>query len=315
MMNAMHGTLKIDHPAKQALEAALRACDGAITPNEVAVSACVYPPSSRPDDRSTWQANQHWGHRDTVAIYPASVMKLFLLAVLADQRQNGQIDCLAEDNRAAEAMIRESSNEATVYLLGRVTGSEDGSCVAPAALADWGRRRALVQEWFLAKGGEYEDISLLHATYQDSPYGRAQQARTPDNANKLTAVAGARLMHDIAKAELAGSAWMMELLDRQFQRQPDYENSEGDQVRGFLAEGLPPDVKVWSKAGHTSRVRHDLLYAELPEGVAFVLSVMTEGEWSSRNGKFLPEFARAFHRAVIDTNQTHQEKISTGGTP
>ena len=305
---------KFDHPAKLALEAALAACNGAITSNEVAVSACIYPSSLCRTDAGSLQASTLWGHRERISIYPASVMKLFLLSVLADQRESGMIDVHSEDTRAAEAMIRESSNEATVYLMGRITGAEDGSCVAPDKLVQWCRMRASVQNWFLAKGDEYREVSLLHATYQDSPYGRAQQARTPDNTNKLTASASARLMHDIARGALPGSNWMMQLLERGFQRQPDYENAEGDQVRGFLAEGLPLDVRVWSKAGHTSRVRHDLLYGELPHGLAFTLSIMTEGEWSSRNGKFLPEFARAFHQAILDQRQ-NQKNISTGETP
>ncbi len=297
--------------------AALALADGAIGQNGIAVAACIYPVSLRTVDPGAWERQRPWTHRADVPIYPASVMKLFLLAVLADLRAKGWLGADAEDDRAARAMIRESSNEATAYLMGRVTGAFDGDCLGSAALEDWLKRRTLVQDWFRSTGtADYAGVQLLHATYQDSPYGRAQQARTPANANRLTAAAGARLIHDIARGASAGSAWMMDLLDREFQRHPNFNDPEGDQVRGFLTEGLPASVRVWSKAGHTSQTRHDLLYAEAPEGLAYVLSVMTEGRWSSANETFLPAFARAFHDAACrlrsDTTQA-QENTTTGG--
>lgn len=282
--------------AERAMYQALQDCGRSLCLDEVAVAACHYPRSPRQSDPGPWEAQSIWAHRANALIYPASVMKLFLLAALADARAAGRMDPSAEDDRAAAAMIRESSNEATAYLMGRLTGAEDGGPLPPEALADWCHRRAVLQDWFRSTGrSEYESLQLMHATYQDSPYGRAFDARRVDNGNAISAVAGAALMHDIARGALAGSDWMLGLLDRTFQRQPGFNDPEGDQVRGFLAEGLPSGVKVWSKAGHTSKTRHDLLFAENPDGSALVLSVMTEGAWTSGHGSFLPAFARHFH--------------------
>ena len=275
---------------------ALQGCGGLLRLDEVAVVACYYPRSPRHCDPGSWAAQPIFTHRANELIYPASVMKLFVLAALADARATGRMEPSAEDDRAAGAMIRESSNEATVYVMGRLTGAEDGGPLPPAALADWCRRRAALQDWFRATGRpEYLPLRLMHATYQDSPYGRAFDARRADSGNAISANAGAALIHDIARGALAGSGWMMGLLDRAFQRESGFHEPEGDQVRGFLAEGLPGAVKVWSKAGHTSKTRHDLLFGESPDGSAFVLSVMTEGTWTSGHGSFLPAFARHFH--------------------
>ena len=292
----MTGQDRYPHPARTALQAALTGSLGGLTADQVAVAACVFVASPRLSDPGPWLAQKWWGHRDGVAIYPASVMKLFVLAGLAAFRAKGQMAPDAEDDRAAAAMIRMSSNEATAYLMGRMTGAEDGCCLDETALAQWCQQRALLQDWYLGQDRrEYAGLSLLHATYHDSPYGRAFQARGTSNANRLSALAAATLLHDIIRGAVPGSKGMRDLLQRDFQRQPGYFDPDGDQVRGFLAEGLPAQVRTWSKAGHTSTTRHDLLFGENPGGSAFLLSVMTEGAWTARNGSFLPAFAREFH--------------------
>lgn len=284
------------HPAETALHQALDATAGALRPDQVALAACLFARPPRVADPGAFTAQPWWGYRAQTTVYPASVMKVFVLAALAAFRAEGRLPFDAEDDRAAAAMIRLSSNEATAYLMGRLTQAEDGGNLGDAALAEWCRRRAAVQDWFQAQARpEFAGLQLLHATYQDSPYGRAFQSRRPGTANRLSALASAALMHDIARGALAGASWMMDLLHRDFQRAPGYFDPEGDQVRGFLAEGLPSATQVWSKAGHTSATRHDLVYAENPDGTAFVLSVMTEGAWASRDQGFLPALARAFH--------------------
>lgn len=313
------------HPAARALEAALLSCEGALSASDVAVSACLYPATPHHADPRLWPLEARWGHNDTRLIYPASVMKLFVLSAMAGLRDEGRFEISPEDARAAEAMIRLSSNEATAYLMGRLSGAFDGPELDADALAVWLGKRAVVQDWFLARNhAAFAGLQLLHATYHDSPYGCAFQARSHGNGNRITARAGAALMHDIIRGAMAGRDWMLDLLDRDFQRVPGYCDVEGDQVRGFLTEGLPSDVKVWSKAGHTSQTRHDLLYGACPDGRAFVLSVMTEGAWSSANQTFLPSFARHFHQFAFGPdasgsiqklkNNPHNHNNQQGGT-
>lgn len=293
------------HPAARALDQALADCGGALLAKDVAVSACCFPEPLGTRDPGPWLEQPVWGHRDDQPFYPASVMKAFLLAAIAAFAKAGHFTISAEDERAAAAMIRLSSNEATAYLMGRISGAFDGPPLEPEALQAWCRQRTVVQDWYRAMGRtEFAGLQLLHATYQDSPYGRAFQARMPGTANRVSARAAAALMHDIARGALAERDWMMALLNRSFQRAPDYADAEGDQVRGFLTQGLPAEVRVWSKAGHTSKTRHDLLYGECPDGRSFVLSVMSDGGWTSSGEVFLPAFARHFYRHAFGADAT-----------
>lgn len=285
------------HPATYALAEALEQTQGALDEDHVSVAACLYDAPLRQIDPGAYTEQSWWGHRSTSPVYPASVVKLFFLNALAAFREEGFIDLEPEDDRAALEMIRTSSNEATVYLVGRLTGADDGAPLHGQALEDWCAARERVQSWYQAQNrAEFAGINVLHGTYQDSPYGRAYQARRNGNGNLLTALSASALMHDIARGALPRSSWMMELLSREFQRGKLDLDPEGDQVRGFLVEGLPDDVRTWSKGGHTSWTRHDLVYAERPDGRSFTLCVMTEGKWPSDDKTFLPDFARRFYR-------------------
>jgi hypothetical protein len=68
------------------------------------------------------------------------------------------------------------------------------------------------------------------------------------------------------------------------ERAADPEN----QVDGFIGAALPPDSRLWSKAGWMSQARHDAAYVET-EGVApFLLVIFSEGEACSRDESLLP---------------------------
>jgi hypothetical protein len=61
-----------------------------------------------------------------------------------------------------------------------------------------------------------------------------------------------------------------------------------NQVTGFLGAGLPLNASLWSKAGLTSKVRHDAIYVELTGFPPFLLVVFTEGEINSTHADILP---------------------------
>lgn len=295
-MNATVQTLK-PHPAARALSEALKSTNGALDDSQVRVAACLYDKTLRLADAGEFLSSPWFGHQATKPIYPASVIKLFFLDALAAFRAQGLLPQHAEDDRAAEQMMAISSNEATVYLVGRLTGADDGAPLEGKELEQWCAARHCIQQWYEAQNRiEFAGINVLHGTYEDSPYGRAKQIRNSENSNMLTALSAAALMHDIARGARARSDWMMGLMNREFQRHTNNDDPEGDQVRGFLVEGFPRDVMTWSKAGHTSWTRHDLVYGETPEGKSFILCVMCDGEWPANNKSFLPEFAQRFYQ-------------------
>ena len=80
---------------------------------------------------------------------------------------------------------------------------------------------------------------------------------------------------------------MMKLMKRSLDPKELAEKPE-NQVTGFLGGGLPKTAKLWSKAGHTSQVRHDAAYIELPSIRPYILVVFTEGKAQSKNNDLLP---------------------------
>ena len=44
-----------------------------------------------------------------------------------------------------------------------------------------------------------------------------------------------------------------------------------------IGEALPAGSKLWSKAGWTNEVRHDVAYIELPTGRKLILAILTRG--------------------------------------
>ncbi len=290
------------HPAQRALADALASTGGMLDESQVGVAACIYDATLRSRDPGPFLQSPWYGHQADKPVYPASVVKLFFLDALAAFREMGTIAEDEEDDRAAAQMMAISSNEATVYLVGRLTGADDGACLQGKALEDWCTARHRVQKWYDSQNRvEFAGINVLHGTYEDSPYGRAKQIRNGQNGNLLTPLAGAALLHDIARGVRPRSKWMMELMNREFQRHPNDAEPEGDQVRGFLVEGLPPEVMTWSKGGHTSWTRHDLVYGETPEGKSFVLFVMCDSKWAANDKSFLPAFAKRFHEYAFQS--------------
>jgi beta-lactamase class A len=80
---------------------------------------------------------------------------------------------------------------------------------------------------------------------------------------------------------------MMDLLKRDFSGKSD---NTDDQAHGFTAIALPPDARLWSKAGWTSTTRHDAAYIELAGGARFVLVTFTTDHANDR--EIIPTVAR-----------------------
>ena len=57
-------------------------------------------------------------------------------------------------------------------------------------------------------------------------------------------------------------------------------NDQEDQAHGFtgklLIDRKMTDARLWSKAGWTSKTRHDAAYIETADGLKFVLVIFTE---------------------------------------
>jgi hypothetical protein len=134
----------------------------------------------------------------------------------------------------------------------------------------------------------YKGININQKTFCEDAYGIEQQSRRykGENRNMLTTNATARLMAEIVLGRSVNadrSRQMMELM----KRDPFKESKDADnQATGFTGKALidrkMAGANLWSKAGWTSKSRHDVAYVETPDGLKFVLAIFTENHASDR---------------------------------
>ena len=220
-------------------------------------------------------------------IYPASVVKMFYMVALEQQIKDGKIKMTGELERGLKDMIEVSSNEATQYILDVITDTASGGELPEKEFKNWAYKRNAVNRYFASRG--YANINVNQKTHCEDAYGREQQFRNyaGENRNMLTTKAAAKLMAEIALGRAVSpekSRKMLELMKRDpFSKTDDIE----DQAHGFTGIALinrdMKNAKLWSKAGWTSKTRHDAAYIETADGLKFVLVVFTENQANDRN--------------------------------
>jgi beta-lactamase class A len=265
-------------------------------------------PDARPEDLALTLvlpgkgAAVGYAHRGREAGYPASLVKLFFMVYAESLLERGRLGNTSEVRAALQAMIQSSSNDATSYIVDILTGTTSGPALAPVAFARWLRRREAVNRFFAGwRWPELGGINLVQKTWQEAPYGREHQScyEVADNRNRLTSDAVARLLLAIEQGE-AVSPLRSRAMKRLLARDPGAidPGNPWDQMTGFLGEGLPAGARLWSKAGWSSRTRHDAAIVAPPKGPRFILAVMTFGETLAANRRLLPFIARRVVRGI-----------------
>ena len=225
-------------------------------------------------------------------IYPASVVKLFYLAALERQLEDGKVTMTPELTRGVRDMIVDSSNEATQYILDVITDTSSGAELPQKQFDVWQAKRNRVNRFYASMG--YTNINVNQKTFCEDAYGIEQQSRNykNENRNALTTTATARLLAEIVAGRMntpERTAAMMTLL----KRDPFAKSDGEDQAHGFTGKMLidrkMTDAKLWSKAGWTSKARHDAAYIETADGLKFVLVVFTENHATEK--EFIPMIA------------------------
>ena len=72
----------------------------------------------------------------------------------------------------------------------------------------------------------------------------------------------------------------------------DLANDSLNQIDGFLGEGLPESINLWSKAGLMSEVRHDAAWWTHSKSLHTLLVVFCDGEKYSKDTCFLPSISK-----------------------
>jgi hypothetical protein len=267
---------------------------------QIAVTWVVYDPPYITNTGGALTAQDFWQHpvrgatyRGMELIYPASVVKLFYLVAAHEWLEQGMIADSPELDRALRDMIADSSNDATSLVVDVLTGTTSGPELAAGPFATWQHQRNMVNRFFQSLGWpELTRVNLNQKTWCDGPYGRERAflGEHYDNRNALTTNAVARLIHSIAggvAVSATRSQIMLNLMQRDLGRDRPVPQ-EQDQITGFFGAGLPPQAKLYSKAGYTSQVRHDAAYVEIPDRPPFTLVAFTQGPEHSQNRAILP---------------------------
>lgn len=296
-----------DSQLQAALEASLEATwkeFPRLARNQIAATWLVYDPPFPVNTGGALTATEFWQHRARGAsyrgvecIYPASIVKLFYLVAAHEWMERQMIAPTPELERALRDMIVDSSNDATGLVIDVLTGTTSGPELPSAPFTTWQQQRNLINRYFQSlQWPELESINVNQKTWCDGPYGRERifLGEAYENRNMLTTEATARLLHSIVGGVAvtgARSQVMMDLMKRNLDPQGLIADPE-NQVTGFLGAGLPQTAILWSKAGLTSKVRHDAIYVELPDKSPFLLVVFTEGEGVSKSEAVLPFVAQ-----------------------
>ncbi|MGD9587453.1 MAG: serine hydrolase [Pyrinomonadaceae bacterium] len=235
--------------------------------------------------------------------YPASVPKMFYMAALHRQIEDRKITETPELLRGLRDMVVDSSNDATQYIVDVLTDTASGSELPQAQFDKWQFQRNRVNRYLAAMG--YANINLNQKTYCEDAYGIEQQSRNykGQNRNMLTTFATARMLAEIVLGRLntpERTKLMMNLLERQ----PFKPSGDPDsQAVGFTGKALidagMTDAKLWSKAGWTSRARHDAAYIETADGLKFVIVVFTENHANDREA--IPSIAMKVIKALKES--------------
>lgn len=227
-------------------------------------------------DRSNFRSAEHRGEE---RIYPASVVKMFYMATLFQQIEDGKITMTKELERGLKDMIVDSSNEATQYIVDVLTNTSSGGELPQKDFELWSYRRNRMNRYFASMG--YTNINVNQKTHCEDAYGVEQQFRNykGENRNMITANATARLIAEIALGRVVNakrSGEMMEILKRDAYAEGKAVNSQavnfvGKAFKDRKIEG----AKLWSKAGWTNSTRHDAAYLETPDGLKLAIAIYT----------------------------------------
>lgn len=224
-------------------------------------------------------------YRGNVKIYPASVVKMFYMAALYRWLEDGKVKMTPELERGLKDMIVDSSNDATHYIMDVLTEAPGGAELSPKELEKFAYKRNAVNRYFASLG--YENININQKTYCEDIYGRERQFWDKGKyRNMLTTNSTARLLAEIALRKSVAperSRMMLDLMKRDFSGTSEDKDNQAHGFTGIALNNLKlANAKLWSKAGWTSKSRHDAAYIETPEGLKFVLVVFTENNANER---------------------------------
>lgn len=228
-------------------------------------------------------------HYPTAFYHPASLIKLFSAYLAKYKLQTEAAHLLNEhmsgDNSfgqkthmddvydAIDAALRLSDNDALSYLLDFNTGACSGPRLSAAEFELFKRERNAFSEFFRKKPGYSKSLNIPGKCFSFAPYGREVQLSLEEGGlgrNSMEITDAAQIMKDI----ISDYPELLQSIRRKI-------DNPADEQCQFIAKGLIPHqdkISYYaSKAGWTSKVRHDVAYFKTPDNSEYIMVIMTRG--------------------------------------
>jgi beta-lactamase class A len=238
-------------------------------------------------------------------VYPASIVKLVYGLAAFYWIKKGSLLLSDEIIDAVRKMLSFSSNNATSFLIDLLTGTTSGPRIEGELWENWKYQRSIINDWLHdLNWEELVGINCCQKTWDDGPFGREKEFYGYDNKNRnaMNSDSAARVLEEIMihidyqENNLNLRSFLKRNLNKVVLK-----NDSLNQIDGFLGEGLPESINLWSKAGLMSEVRHDSAWWINNQSLQTLLVVFCNGEKYSKDSSLLPFIAKE----VYDFNKRY----------
>jgi len=260
--------------------AALTATDPALRRSQIGIALLDLPQHGPP------RLAHSGGDR---SIYPASVVKFVYLMAAYEWQEEGRLKIDPAFDAELEAMIRESSNQATQKVFARLTNTAPGPALAPGDYRVFRERRLAVKRWLETLG--IDDLHCVNPTYdgggdlvgRDEQFlrdrtvkgGLASTDGSYPNRQAMTAIGTAKLLALLA-TDRALTPEDSATVRRRMRRDPKQQPHLARRIAGGAAR--TPGLEVYAKSGTWGPDYADAGIVRAPDGRQFVLVVFTEAQ-------------------------------------
>jgi len=243
-----------------------------------------------------------YGINNRKKIYPASMVKLVYALAIYYWIENKTILRDIQVDEAIQEMLQNSSNDATSFIVDLLTGTTSGPSLDEEIFSSWKYQRSIINDWLKTLDWEeLRDLNCCQKTWEDRPYGREKDfyGASNKNRNAMTTDGTARIMEEIMQNINFNeeNINLRNCLLREI-NEKSQDKDANNQINGFLGEGLPNKISLWSKAGLMSEARHDAAWWVNENQSQTLLVVFTEGKEFANDNHFLPKFSKEIYEFI-----------------
>jgi hypothetical protein len=252
--------------------------------------------------------NYSWIKEDSI-YYPASLIKLFAAFLTKfkiqqnlksfikmrdpDAKDFGSRSTLDDLYDATVETLKHSDNDALSFLVDFISDTSSGLRLEGTELDTFRAKRESIEQFFKARSYT-EYLRLRNKCFSFAPYGRDRQLIYEEGDEVMSNRVSINDINKIMKDIKLNYPDLLPLMKR------DFDDIEDEHIK-FIAAGLTEfrdDIsEFYSKAGWTSKVRHDAALIKTNSGDEFLFVIMTKG--LSKHNDLIPEIAREIFKKVL----------------